>query len=246
VLGGREIRYQPEPAAAARESQVYLIGSVFGALLLQRGQVVLHASAVAMNGEAVLFCGRSGAGKSTSAAALCQQGYPLLGDDFCAIAFDAHGNPRASADSKRHKLTSDSIASLELTDRRGAAVQPGVAKYFVEPLDATNAGDVPLGAIYFLGHDEPPGIQALDTSAAARLVVDNAYRPGMVRRLGQRPRYFDAAVAILRSVCLYRFTPPRELARLPAAITGFEGHWAENRAHHRRPRTTSTTQVGAA
>ncbi len=72
---GREIVVAPETQASAADIPIFILGTVFGILLHQREQIVLHASAVRVNGKAVLFCGASGAGKSTLAAALAQRGY---------------------------------------------------------------------------------------------------------------------------------------------------------------------------
>jgi len=50
-------------------------------LLAQRNGALLHACAVLMNNTAVLFCGESGAGKSTMAGLWHQRGYTILSDD---------------------------------------------------------------------------------------------------------------------------------------------------------------------
>jgi hypothetical protein len=67
-----------------------LLGNILGTLLHQRGLLVLHGSAIAINGGAVAFLGPSGSGKSTAAASLCSEGYSILADDVLAI--DARGD----------------------------------------------------------------------------------------------------------------------------------------------------------
>lgn len=63
---------------------------------LLNGRVVLHGSAVVIDGVAVATIGPSGAGKSTTAAALVRQGAALLADDVVAIA-DREGQLTVSA-----------------------------------------------------------------------------------------------------------------------------------------------------
>ena len=124
-----------EPEAPAREADIpiFILGTVFGILLHQREQIVLHASAVRVNGKAVLFCGPSGAGKSTLAAALAQRGYPLVTDDFCTLTVDGAGAPLVHPDGRQLKLWAQAIDRLDLAQQRGERVRDCLEKYYVEP-----------------------------------------------------------------------------------------------------------------
>ncbi|MEJ1968579.1 MAG: hypothetical protein WDN03_08115 [Rhizomicrobium sp.] len=93
ITAGNDIAMQVEAGVAESDAIVFLLGTAFGVLLYQRGRIVLHASAVQVGGSAVLFCGKSGAGKSTIAAVLNKRGYALVTDDVCCIDFDTEGRP---------------------------------------------------------------------------------------------------------------------------------------------------------
>lgn len=63
-----------------------------------RRHMLLHASAVAKDGRALIMSGESGSGKSTLAALLGEDGWRLMGDEFTLIdpaAGDAFAFPRA-------------------------------------------------------------------------------------------------------------------------------------------------------
>src|SRR5262249_22959930 len=60
VEDGRRIVIDRHAAADDRDVHAFLLGSAFGALLLQRHHLVLHGSAVAIDGGAVAFLGVSG------------------------------------------------------------------------------------------------------------------------------------------------------------------------------------------
>jgi hypothetical protein len=133
LTGGREILVEAAPGVEAGDVGIFLIGTVFGILLHQRGEIVLHASAVRVNGKAVLFGGSSGAGKSTLAAALAQRGFPLVADDLCAITLAAGAAPMVQPDGRHLKLWAQAIQNLDLAERRGAPVRNRLEKFFVEP-----------------------------------------------------------------------------------------------------------------
>jgi len=89
----------------------YLLGGVVAFIARLRGSVPIHASAVVIDDQAVLFAGAAGAGKSSIASAFAVLGYPVLSDDVVVI--DASGGRLVAYPSRaRLSLWSDSAASL--------------------------------------------------------------------------------------------------------------------------------------
>ena len=229
LSGGREILFEPASGVAPGDISIFLIGTVFGILLHQRGEIVLHASAVRVNDKAVLFCGSSGAGKSTLAAALAQRGFPLVADDLCAITFAAGTAPMVQPDGRHLKLWAQAIEKLDLAERRGAPVRNKLQKFFVEP-QAALAEPLPLGAVYALREARPPhksGIERPNVVDAALILRRSAYRPLMVNRMGQKADYFYAATAIANAAGIFHLTRPFNFAALPEVVGGLAQHWLD-------------------
>lgn len=85
VEDGEYIVIEPHQNAQAEDIPVFLLDTVFAALLQQRGFLALHGSAVAVDGKAVVLLGASSVGKTTLALALHDRGCPLLADEVCAV-----------------------------------------------------------------------------------------------------------------------------------------------------------------
>lgn len=64
---------------------VLAAGALIAVHLKLRHELVLHASAVQLDGRALAFVGASGMGKSTLAAALCRNGCELVADDVLRV-----------------------------------------------------------------------------------------------------------------------------------------------------------------
>jgi hypothetical protein len=221
---GNRIVFAPESEASAEEVPIFILGTVFGILLHQREQIVLHASAVEVNGRAVAFCGSSGAGKSTLAAALAQRGYRLLTDDVCAITLSSKGAPMVHPDGRQLKLWAEAIEKLQLQHLRGARVSGRLEKFYVEPRRATNK-PLPVGAIYMLREAVPsyrPGVEPTNVVDAAVLLRNNAYRPLLVAPFKQTEDYFHAAAQIASQAGFFILTRPRDFAAVPAVVSWLE------------------------
>jgi hypothetical protein len=228
---GREIVVASESDEGAADIPIFILGTVFGILLHQREQIVLHASAVRVNGRAVLFCGPSGAGKSTLAAALSQRGYPLVNDDFCTVTANPAGAPLVHPDGRQLKLWAQAIDRLDLAQSRGERVRKSLEKFYVEPSEVFTEPLV-LGAVYALREARPPhapGIEKPNVVDAALLLRRSAYRPLLVRRLGQRANYFHAATMIANAAGIFHLTRTLDFAKLPDVIASLERHWHDLR-----------------
>ena len=229
LTGGREILFEAASGIESSDISIFLLGTVLGILLHQRGRIVLHASAVRVNGKAVLFCGPSGAGKSTLAAALAQRGFPLVADDFCAITVSEAGTVTVQPDGRNLKLWAQAIQKLDLAERRGAPVRNRLQKYFVEPA-AIFTEPLPLGTVYALREARPPhnaGIERPNVVDAALILRRTAYRPLLVNRMGQKADYFRAATAIANAAGIFRLTRAFNFASMPELVAQLERHWLD-------------------
>ena len=83
---GSDVVFEPHPEADARDVEKLRRGAVRLLLAHLAGSIPLHASAVAIDGRAIVFVGESDLGKSTLAAAMCEHaGASLLGDDAVVL-----------------------------------------------------------------------------------------------------------------------------------------------------------------
>jgi hypothetical protein len=226
---GDQIVFAPESEASAEDVPIFILGTVFGILLHQREQIVLHASAVEVNGKAIVFCGASGAGKSTLAAALAQRGCRLLTDDVCAISWPPGEVPIVHPDGRQLKLWAEAIDELELKESRGERVRNCLEKFYVEPRDAMTR-PLPLGAVYVLREalsSDVPGIGRPNVLDATLLLRYHAYRPLLVVRFEQKSHYFRAATRIANQQGIFLLTRPLEFAAMPEALSWLEQHWRD-------------------
>jgi hypothetical protein len=213
---GREILVDPDPGAGSALLQLALLGPVLAALLQQRGNLVLHASAVEVDGAAVGFLGGRGAGKSTMAAALLGRGYPLLADDLLAVSLDG-GSPRVLPGLPQLKLWPDALAALGGDPDLLPPVRKGLDKRVQKLGGHGRSGDVPLARLYVLSSGEEPTIEAIPSGAAFLELVSHSYGIAWLHGVSG-PGQFAARTELARRVPVCRLRRPSDLDRLDQVI----------------------------
>ncbi len=201
IRNGNEIIFQASPNADVDVINLFLTGSAFGALLLQRGLLPLHGSAVATPKGAVLFVGPSGNGKSTIAGALHQRGYPVLSDDVSAI-FTAEGVPQVLPAYPRLLLWADAVHQLDATE---AGLRPAHArqeKYQFPIHSEFPAEALPLHAIYVLSPVVGNKLELTTLTGFAKLqsLIDNTYRLQFLSGMGLHDWHFSKVCELAKHV----------------------------------------------
>jgi hypothetical protein len=145
--------------ATVEDTATYLLGPIIAFVLRLRGLLALHASAVEMDGTAVLVVGPAGAGKSTTAAAFALNGWPVLTDDVAVVAPRGDGMDVVPS-YPRVRLWDDSVRGLLGRSEALPLLTPTWEKRYL-PLGTEGAEfsrrPLPLRAIFLLREREDSG-----------------------------------------------------------------------------------------
>ncbi|WP_295449741.1 hypothetical protein [uncultured Thiodictyon sp.] len=147
VSDGNLITIATEPAGDADSIRVFLLGSALGALLLQRGLLVLHGNAIRIGDRCMVCVGQSGVGKSTLAAGFLRRGYEILADDVTPVDADC----RALPGFPRIKLWQDSAARLGIDTAALRRIRPELEKFNYPLTDRFTGQALPIRWVYVLG-----------------------------------------------------------------------------------------------
>jgi hypothetical protein len=221
VLDQREKRLwgSYQPPLTFEDLATYLAGPVLGFILRSRGVTALHASALSINEKAIMLCGESESGKSTTVAALAVRKFPVLAEDISAIRdvgdklFIESGYPRIC-------LWPDAVEKLFGEPEALPLLTPTWDKRFL-PLDGVRASfkseRQPLGAIYMLSpraeDARAPFIEDLSARDALLLLVQNTYMNWLLNR-GQRAAELDVLTKVVERVPVRRVFPHTDSIRI--------------------------------
>ena len=168
VTEGREILVQPLGRDDCEIGRA-LAGVVWWALLLQRGIVPLHGSAVAFEEGAGLFLGRSGVGKSSLLGALLRRGHAMLADETVGVApgcsirgASASRLPAPSSDSRIQALPClrPQLHAVTLNALRWRKPPMNEQSYkHLAPVWRFHTSPLPIHALYLLDVHDRNGIE---------------------------------------------------------------------------------------
>jgi energy-coupling factor transporter ATP-binding protein EcfA2 len=190
IIEGKQFYYHPLKAFHFGKARLYILGIGFSAIIHQRGLLPLHASSLVKNGKALLICGESGAGKSTTAAALLQQGFRLLADDITVIRISGQ-NAFAYPGFPHMKLWPESAEMLGIENEQLIEFAPDISKRGMSVRETFQQHAVEISAIVFITKDGSElQFNLLSGAEKAKILINNTFRLRFVRDTEQFTNYF--------------------------------------------------------
>ena len=192
--------------------RVYLMCSCLGFIMLQREQVAIHGGVINIDGNAVIFTGDRGTGKSTLTTALRNKGYQFISDDVAATYFDKV--PYVYPGFPYQKLCDDAMDSLGY-EREGLSTIVGEdkVKYIVPAFDSFYDKSAPLTSIVKLevGDVDKVTIDKVIGQEKLMLIMKNVYRQEFLGFMGgMTPVFIKKCVDIAKNITCYKVTRPKE------------------------------------
>ena len=199
------------------DAATYLLGPVMGFVLLLRGIVCLHASAITVGDSAIALVGPAGSGKSTTAAAFASRGYRILAEDVVTLD-DRDDQFLVRPAYPCIRLWPASVAALYGADTDLPRLTPNWDKRYLDLTEQFPQTPLPLAAIYHLDvrRNEPraPYITSLNKSEGLMSLVANAYATKLMDKR-MRAREFELLTRVSHQIPLRRVTPHTDTLRIP-------------------------------
>ncbi|NDJ21576.1 hypothetical protein GS682_07975 [Nostoc sp. B(2019)] len=216
VRSGKEIIIEPLPGVEESVIRLPLLGAVLGMLLHQRQFLVLHGSAVAVDGNAVVFLGRSGQGKSTMAATLYGRGHKLMADDVAAVDVDSAIAPILIPGFPRIKLWPDAAtAALGDNPETLRKIHPNAEKRDRPTVDNFLQTPLSIKRIYVLSVGSTLQIKPLTPTEAITQLIANSYIPMLVGKQfiqsAKASVHLHQCTSLVNNLPIYNLERPRSL-----------------------------------
>ena len=147
---GKQVQFTPGKDVPEETIRHLLLDQVIPRILCHRGQLVLHASAVQINDQVLLFSGDTGSGKSTIASKFYRDGATLVTDDCILMRFQDK-QACCVANYPGLRLYPDSVKALFANENEFCEMAHySSKKRLVLTNDNTTVRAMPVSAIFLL------------------------------------------------------------------------------------------------
>lgn len=213
VSEGRQVAIEICPGAEERDIRLFLLSSVFGALVHQRGLLPLHASAIEVCGQCVMFCGASGSGKSTLAKTFIRRGYHLHTDDVCVVSTGENATPVAYPGYPQLKLWEDALEKIGVDAASYTRVRQVVDKFAVPVTGCFNHKPLPIKRIYILSPWNKGEIEVTEITGMKKFnaLKSQTYRFRFLEGLEREVSHFKSAGNLGNRVSIRGVRRPQSL-----------------------------------
>lgn len=223
----QSIRIRALPSVDDNTLEHLLVDQVLPRFLAHEGELLVHASALTIDGRTALFLGESGWGKSTLAALLHRAGHQLHSDD--CVQLQRQGNRYFALPTYPSlRLLADSLDET-FPGAGGLAAVAGYSSKRRLPMVPPALATPPIAALYLL--DEPSDdfrsvvIDAMRPASACLELMRHSFKLEVADRV-RTQLMFSACSEVARSVPAFSLDYPRDYRQSDELVRAITRHLA--------------------
>ena len=223
--GGNKITIKSKNKNNDDALRTYLLGSVMGGILIQRGILLLHANALEKSGKVIVCAGEKGVGKSTISYILMSNGWKLLSDDLVAI----NENGIVLPGIPRIKLFKGVIEGLNLNINKFRHLYFNEDKYVIDKENVNPSfAFEKLSEIFFLEKNSKyksniinKPVEVNSESEKFFCLSKNLFRPKMINDRKTQEKYFLKLAELAKNIPAKTINVPENLTELKSVIRSY-------------------------
>jgi len=208
---GKIVCIEKYPKAKNSEVELFLNGSVLGAILHQRQHFPLHASSFNFRDNPIIICGESCAGKCSITAALCLDGAEFLTDDITPL--EVHeGKFFITPISDSLKLWGDTVDTLEINKNELVRIRNDRNKFYWKKSSHPKKCEVKMIIHVETGPVQDVQIEEIMGTTKFELLLNQIYRKEYIKAMTvAKKTYFDYIVKLSKSILVYNVIRPEKI-----------------------------------
>lgn len=209
VQNGNNVHIYPHENADRASIELFLNGSVLGAILHQRSILPFHGCSFEYKGKGVIICGSSGTGKSSVTVAFCQNGGQFINDDITPVRNEGLATIIIPIKT-RIKLWDDSLQKLKIKNDSFEKIRPTLNKFYL-PAQENSIMEQQLNHVFILRihNKEEFVVNELHGMAKYNALRNQIYRKMYLKGMPETEKsYFKQLFQIAKNIRVTQITRP--------------------------------------
>lgn len=210
IKDGNTIIIEPYDDVDFNKIKLYLLGTCFGIILIQRKTIAIHGAAIDMDGKGIIISGQKGAGKSTLSSKLMMKGAQLVADDVSVITGKEKYNIEYAYDGQKICHDTMKILGYNYSDFEAIDIN-GEIKYKVKSSRIRTEKPVNLNMIFIFKIDSVDKVMINRLKGIEKFenVFNNIYRLHLILNLGVNNESIKKTMDIVKSTTVYEIIRPK-------------------------------------
>lgn len=225
IWNNKNIEVTPPPNKDIAYIRMLILGSISMLLSNCLGNLSLHAASIVINNKAILFCAKTGRGKSSLAAYFYSKGYTVLSDDVTNIYKNETGEIMALPSVPRIKLAKEALQRIGKSHQGLLPIPARIKKYSLPMENIDQTAQFPISHIIFpefnehLNHNEMINVKG---HAKLMEIKKHIYRPKLGASLPLFKHKNDILFNLISKVEMHHFIRPSDVSKMDQSLEFIE------------------------